>query len=191
MNRNFNFINSFINVSEETFLELDKITEFKKVKAGTQLVKLHEVPSKIYMLVSGVVRCYITTETGKEYNKSFYLPTTFVASLTALLKNKPSQFVFETLSDCKIYEIDYKKLMMLCQKHRAINNLYARVLETVYVKYEKRLVELMSLEAKDRYIALREQIPNVDTIIPQYQIASYLGITAVQLSRIRKKIEHY
>ncbi|WP_299554965.1 Crp/Fnr family transcriptional regulator [Seonamhaeicola sp.] len=191
MNRNFSFLNSFLNVSEETFLELEKITEFKRIKAGTQLVKLNEVPSKIYMLVSGIIRCYLTTEDGKEYNKSFYLPTSFVASLTALLKNKPSQMVFETLSDCKIYEIDYRELMALSQRDRAINNLYSKVLEFVYIKYERRLVELMSLDAKDRYLALKEQIPNVDDIIPQYQIASYLGITAVQLSRIRKKMDSY
>lgn len=188
MNPNFTFLNSFIDISEETFSELVSITDFNRVAAGTQIVKLGEVPSKVYMLVSGVVRCYLSTESGKEFNKSFYLPTSFVASLTALLRKKPSLFVFEALTDCKIYEIDYNKLMQLCEKNQNINNLYSRVLEIVYMKYEKRLVELISLEAKDRYLQLKKQIPDVDDLIPQYHIASYLGITAVQLSRIRKKI---
>ena len=99
-NKQADFINSFNDISEETTAELLKISEFKKISSGTELVKLNEVPSKIYMLVSGLVRCYLITESGKEFNKSFYLPIGFVGSLTALIKRKPSLFVFEALSDC-------------------------------------------------------------------------------------------
>ena len=141
------------------------------------------------MLVSGLVRCYLITESGKEFNKSFYLPIGFVGSLTALIKRKPSLFVFEALSDCKLYEVDYYKLIELCKNNEQVNMLYSKVLEVVYVMYERRLIELISLDAKGRYLALRKQIPKVDELIPQYHIASYLGITPVQLSRIRKKLD--
>lgn len=187
--KNFDFLNSITDVSEAIFEQLISISEFKEVPEGTQLVKLNETPTKIYMLVSGLIRCYLTTEEGKEFNKSFYLPVCFVGSLTALMQKKPSLFVFETLSDCKLYELEYAKLKALCENNIQLNALYSKVLEGVYTKYEKRLVELISLDAKGRYLALRKQIPNVDTIIPQYHIASFLGITPVQLSRIRKKID--
>lgn len=188
-NKQAEFINSFNSISEETTTALLKISEFKIISSGTELVKLNEVPSKIYMLVSGLVRCYLITESGKEFNKSFYLPIGFVGSLTALIKRKPSLFVFEALSDCKLYEVDYYKLMELCKNNEQVNMLYAKVLETVYVMYERRLIELISLDAKGRYLALQKQIPKVDELIPQYHIASYLGITPVQLSRIRKKLD--
>lgn len=187
INKNQAFLSLFSKVPDESFIELQKISEFKTIAAGTQIVRLGEVPSKMYMLRSGVIRCYLSTESGKEFNKSFYLPITFVASLTALIKEKPSLFVFETITECKLYEIDYRKFMKLCKKEPSINELYARVLEAVYMKYEKRLVELISQNAKERYSALQKQIPEVDELIPQFHIASYLGITPVQLSRIRKK----
>lgn len=189
MNRNFTFLNSISNISEETFSEVKKISTFKRIEAGTQIVKLGDVPSKAYMLVSGIIRCYVITESGKEFNKSFYLPVSFAASLTALMKRKPSIFVFEALTDCKIYEIDYYKLMRLCDTNSKLKDLYTKVLEFLYVKYEKRLVESITLNATERYLQLKKEIPNVDKLISQYQIASYLGITAVQLSRIRKKID--
>ena len=81
MSRNFDFLNSIGKISEETFSELNKITEFKRIPAGTPIIKNEEIPSKIYLLVSGVIRCYLRTESGKEFNKSFYLPLSFVASL--------------------------------------------------------------------------------------------------------------
>lgn len=187
-NNNQVFLDKFVEVSEEAFLELQYISEFKKLEAGTQIVKLGEVPSKMYMLRTGIIRCYLSTESGKEFNKSFYLPTCMVASLTALLKGTPSIFVFETVTECKLYEVDYIKFKKLCAKKPKVNQLYTRVLESVYIKYEKRLVELISLDATERYIELQSQIPEVDELIPQYHIASYLGITPVQLSRIRKKL---
>ena len=112
-----------------------------------------------------------------------------MASLTALINKKPSFFVFETLSECKIYEIDYYELMKLGEDNISIKNLHIKVLEMVYFNYEKRLVDLISLDATGRYLELKKLTPNIDEIISQYHIASYLGITAVQLSRIRKKLK--
>lgn len=189
MNPNIEYLNSFANISEEMITELKKISVHKKIDAGTELVKLNEVPTKLYMLLSGLIRCYLSTESGKNFNKSFYLPLSFVGALTALLQKEPSKFVFEALEDSEVYEIDFDKFMNLCQNNQEINTMYSRILEGVYTKYEKRLVDLISLNATDRYLELKKQIPNVDKLIHQYHIASFLGITAVQLSRIRKKID--
>lgn len=191
MNPIIPFLNSFGNVSEEMFAELREISVYRKIDSGEQIVKLQEVPTKLYILLSGVIRCYLSTESGKDYNKSFYLPISFVGSLTALIKSKPSLFVFETLTACEVYEVDYKKFMDLCKENSGVNTLYSKVLEAVYMKYENRLMDLIALDAKGRYLELRKQVPMVETLIPQYHIASYLGITPVQLSRIRRKLDSY
>lgn len=188
MYRNHNLINSISDIPDDAIEQLKEVSQLKKIQEGTQLVRQNEVPTKAYILLSGIIRCYLSTESGKEFNKSFYLPITFVGSLTALMKKEPSFFVFESLTDCEIYEIEYSKFTKLNEQDSRFNLLYANILEGLYVKYERRLVELISLDAKDRYLALREQIPEVDRLIPQYHIASYLGITAVQLSRIRKNL---
>jgi len=189
LNRNFVFLNSFINISEETFGELQKISEFKVVKANTSLAKAGEVASKIYLLVSGIMRVFLSDESGKEYNKNFFMPPCFVGSYTSLIKGEPSKLTYETLTECKVYEIDFIHIIKLCKIDLEISNLYNKILEKIFMSYEERQLELISMNAKQRYLQLRKRMPDIDKMIPQYQIASYLSITPVQLSRIRKELK--
>lgn len=189
MNPNLIFLNSFLDVSEETFARLSNISVYKKLKAGEQIGKPFEVPSKIYMLISGVMRAYLSSESGKEFNKNFFMPFSFVGPFTGLIKKQPSKLVYEALTDCKVYEVDFNVFMNLCKNDIQISNLYNRVLEHVFIKYEERQLELISMDATERYLKLCKKIPEIENLVPQYQIASYLSITPVQLSRIRKKLK--
>ncbi|MFD2725916.1 Crp/Fnr family transcriptional regulator [Hyunsoonleella rubra] len=189
MQKQFNFLNSFGDISKETFAKLQNISKFRKFEADIQVAEFGKVPSKIYLLTSGVMRAYITSESGKEHNKSFFFQMSFAGSLTALIKKVPSEIVYETITACEVYEIDYYKLQALCKTDIEVNNLYSRILEQVFMRYEKRQLELISLDATQRYQKLKKDIPNIDVLVPQYHIASYLSITPVQLSRIRKKLK--
>jgi CRP-like cAMP-binding protein len=191
MNPNLVFLNSFLDVSEETYSKLVKISTYQKLEAGTQIAKPEEVPTKIYMLISGMMRAYLSDEKGKEFNKNFFMPFSFVGALTALIQKRPSKLTYETLTECKVYEVSFNDIEDLCKKDIRISNLYNRILEHVFIRYEERQLELISMNATKRYLKLRKKIPNIDTLIPQYQIASYLSITPVQLSRIRRKIKAY
>ena len=116
------------------------------------------------------------------------MPLSFVGSFTSIIKKQPSKLTYEALTDCKLYEIDFNKIVDLCEHDIQISNLYNKILEKIFMSYEERQLELISMDAKQRYLQLLKRLPNIDSMIPQYQIASYLGITPVQLSRIRKTI---
>lgn len=189
MNPNLVFLNSFLDVSEETFSQLAGIAVYRKLETGVQIGKSEEIPTKIYMLISGVMRAYLGSESGKEFNKNFFMPFSFVGAFTGLIKKQPSLLVYEALTDCKVYEVDFETFMALCKKDINVSNLYNRVLEHVFIKYEERQLELISMDAKQRYLRLCKRIPDIENLITQYQIASYLSITPVQLSRIRKKLK--
>lgn len=188
MNKYHTFLNSFTQISDDTFKKFQKISKFKIIEASKIYSDLGEIPSKVFMLTTGIMRVYLSTECGKEFNKNIFTPYSFVGSLTALIKNSPSELIYETLTDCKGYEIDFKKLRKLCNSDIEISILYNKILEYIFIKYEHRQLELVSLNATQRYLNLKKQIFNIDDLIPQYQIASYLNITPVQLSRIRKNI---
>ncbi len=188
MDTNYSFLNSFSNIDETTFSKLQKISTLITLEAGKPLIKAGESPKKIYLLISGMMRVYLSSEEGKEFNKKFFLPLSFVASLTALITKETSRLTYETLTDCKLYELNFDAFMDLVNNDLSISKLYIKALENIFMEYEKRQLELISMDATQRYLALKKEILDIDTLIPQYQIASYLSITPVQLSRIRKKI---
>lgn len=188
MNKNFNFLKSYFDVTEDTFLLLNEISKRKTFKANTAIAKVGKKPCKIYMLTSGIIRVFMISEAGKEHNKNIFSPISFVGSLTALTNNAPSELTYETLTECNVIEIDFGDLMQLCKTKLKVSNLYNRILEYVFSSYEKRQLEFLSLDATQRYLNLRKRISKIDDLIPQYQIASYLNITPVQLSRIRKNL---
>lgn len=184
-NKNFQFLNSIAPVSESLFRNLQTMSSFKRYEKGEIITHFDEIPTSAYMLIDGVMRAFIEDDSGKEYNKNLFTPISFVASFTSLLHNKPSQLCYQALTDCKTFQFDYREFLALCREDLQASILYSKILERVFVTYEKRNLELLSLNASQRYAQLRLRIPNIDVLIPQYQIASYLNITPVQLSRIR------
>ena len=170
--------------------KLQAIAKRRTVPAHIQLDRLDVTPTKIYLIISGVMRCYIISESGKECNKNFFFPFSFAASLKALISKKPSEIIYETLTETELYEINFQALMDMCKTDLEISNLYSRLLEYAFINYEKRQLELISMDATQRYSRLLQDVPNIDALVPQYHIASYLSITPVQLSRIRKKLKN-
>lgn len=191
MNANFVFLNSFAQIDEATFKKLQKITSYKTLGKHEIIAKEGEIPSqKVYMLISGIMRAYINAESGKQYNKKLFAPKSFVGPLTAIITKKQSGLTYETLTECKVFEVDFVTFLNMCKTDIKLSNLYNRALERIFIEYERRSIELMSLNATQRYLNLRQCIPNIDDLIPQFQIASFLNITPVQLSRVRKKLNY-
>jgi len=188
LNPNFIFLKSHFNVTEETFLLFQKISKPISLKAHVAIAKEGEMPSKVYLLTKGIMRVYFNSESGKEHNKNIFYPISFVGSLTALINKAPSELTYETLTECNVIEMDFAELMHLRETNLNVSNFYNSILEFVFASYEKRQLEFLSLDATQRYLNLRKRIPKIDDLIPQYQIASYLNITPVQLSRIRKNL---
>jgi len=191
MNANFVFLNSFAQIDEATFKKLDKIASFKILKKHEIIAEEDEIPyPSVYMLISGIMRAYINTESGKQYNKKLFTPKSFVGPLTAIITKKPSKLTYETLTECKVIEVNFVTFLEMCGTDIKLSNLYNKILENIFIEYEQRNLELMSMDATQRYLCLRKRIPNIDDLIPQFQIASFLNITPVQLSRVRKKLNY-
>ncbi|WP_040246958.1 Crp/Fnr family transcriptional regulator [Psychroserpens mesophilus] len=188
-NPGFDFLKSNFNVSKETFVILKNLSTKKTLTSGDKTIAQGGMSNNLYFLTSGLMRSVRISERGKEYTKNLYSPISFVGPFSSILTKKPSLLTYEALTDCIVYEVDYEDFFKLTQTVIEISNLYNRVLEYLFLIYEQKQFESISLNATERYQLLKSRIPDIDKQIAQHQIASYLNITPVQLSRIRKELK--
>ncbi len=184
----FDFVNSFHPIPESTFKQIYEFSRLKRFGPNEKLIDLGDTPQKIYLIVKGVIRSYVILDNGKEITQSIFVPKMFFTSFKALIKRMPSNSIYETISECCIFEVDYALFTKLCKSDLQVMTLYTKYLEYIIFDESDKYIEIVSFNAKERYLSLRNRIPDIDNLMPQYHIASYLGVSPVQLSRIRSKL---
>ncbi|MFK8059608.1 MAG: Crp/Fnr family transcriptional regulator [Polaribacter sp.] len=183
-----NTIEKFATLSKDSKKSLYSLGKPISLKKGDYIAEAGSIPENIYILKSGVARSYFTDKKGKEYTRNIFTSIRAVGPLGALILNKPSKFSYDCLSDCELIVVNFKQFKKLTTNNIEIGNFYAKVLEYVFLELESKVYDLSVLNATERYLKLKRNNPNIENLIPQYHIASFLNITPVQLSRIRKEI---
>ena len=174
--------------SEEFAEKLTNSLEKKFYKKNDNIIELGETPSKFYILKEGVVRSYVIGPNGKEHIKILHKSICIFAPLTALVKKEASTLIFDCLTDCEILEGNYYDFLTLTNSDLEFSTFYIKILEGGYINSENKIYDLSVLDSTERYIKLKKEIPDIENLIQQYHIASYLNITPTQLSRIRKEL---
>lgn len=140
----------------------------------------------ILFVAEGLLRSYYISPKGEEVNKHFFLAGSLAAPLTSLVTGAPSPVYIGALESSRILQARYRDVLSLYEEYPVLNKVGRVAVELAWVAKERRETQLIMLDARQRYRAFQEEYPGLERRIPQYQVASYLGITPVQLSRIRK-----
>ncbi|WP_160137796.1 Crp/Fnr family transcriptional regulator [Chryseobacterium sp. c4a] len=181
-------INSYYPLSEETSEALMDICSEERYKKNELLLEAGNMARFYYFIKSGLIGYYTTDEEGNNIYKIFFEENSFVASTAAIIKNEPSDFSIIALEDCSVIKYPVKAFRELLEKHHDLALFHLRYLEKNWVvKKEPLEVSLKFETAKQRYLLLLEN-KSLYVRLKQHHIASYLGITPTQLSRIRKEI---
>lgn len=174
-------------ITEDAWVDMQCLFEPLELRRNDYLVREGSRVSHCYMLTEGVVRVYFNKE-GNEYNKSFFIPGMFPTPLTALLSDSPSVLSFQALLPSQFIKFSFKKYKGLFKKHRCLESLMLGILEQEWIKKERHDIRMVTNDATTNYMIFRQEYPELENQIPQYHIASYLGITPIQLSRIRARL---
>ena len=176
----------FILSDESKTLIANKIVEVE-LKKGTIILESDKIEKKLYFIRSGVVRAF-TINDGDEVTFWFGEEGSSIISMRSYVENKTSYESIELLEDCILYEIKISDLNNLYETNLEIANWGRKLAEIELIKTEERLIELQLGTASDRYSKLLQNNPSIINRVKLGYIASYLGISQVQLSRIRAGI---
>ncbi|MEK5235253.1 Crp/Fnr family transcriptional regulator [Paenibacillus sp. FSL L8-0470] len=156
----------------------------KRIPKGVTLIQAGQLVKHVYFCTMGLFRLYYTLQDGREYNVAFTVENDFATSYGAMVMGTPSFFTIEAMEDSAVIEISYDMLKELVDESRAWERFVCKSVERLYIRKEERERELLYLSAKERYDVFLVKYPGLGQRIPQYHIASYLGITPVSLSRL-------
>lgn len=184
-----NFIKNLLpSVSNKNLISVLKKATLRKFKKGDVLFKEGQIPKSFYIVKTGIIRGFVIDKNGKErINRLYFSPNT-CGPLSELIQQIPTESIHDCLTNCELVEFDYLGLKELANNDLQISLLNVATLERSFIRSYQRTNDLTILDATERYLKLKKTVPNIDNLIQQYHIASYLNITPVQLSRIRKKL---
>jgi len=175
-------------VTDEAWQDMSSLFIPKTLERNEFLYKEGDRPHYGSMLVKGVLRVFYTRADGVEYNKNFFIPGMSPTPITALITGQPCAISFQALTEAEVVMFSFSKFSELMEKHPSLAIMYRKILEQLWVEKEMNEIQMVTNDALTNYKIFRSQFPGLEQLIPQYHIASYLGITPIQLSRIRSQM---
>lgn len=181
------YISKIVNLNEIEKEVIKAEIPVKTFKKGTILLREGQVSRRAFFNIKGCVRSYYLLD-GEEKTTFFYLENQFVTSMKSFTQKIPSTHYLECLEDSVLCVLSYEKEQELLQRFPKFESLSRILLEEELGNYQEMLSLYMIANPEKRYLNLLKYRPELRERIPQYQLATYLGITAESLSRIRKRI---
>ncbi|MEQ8287752.1 Crp/Fnr family transcriptional regulator [Thalassospira sp.] len=155
---------------------------------GAQIIKQGEICKDVIFLRKGLAQMSYVTFEGKEWIKSFFAENAVMGSRRCQILGEASHFAITCLEDCEITAFPYDKLRLATSESPDLLAIFFDFNEQVSLRKEKREYEFLCLSAQDRYQGFIAEYANIVPRLTQAQIASFIGITPIALSRIRKRL---
>lgn len=142
----------------------------------------------VYVVLDGLVKMVYETADGQEWIKAFVSEDMLFASMSALLPGGQASFSACALQPTVVERLDYDVIAALAERHMAWQSLLARAFQLYGARKEARELSLLTQSAEQRYLAFLNEYPLIAARISQKDLASYIRITPVALSRIKARL---
>lgn len=165
-----------------------KLVKEKNIASGTFLLKPDEICQHTFFVEKGLFRLYSLSEDGKEHILQFASENWLLSDRDSVYFKEPSKFYIEAIENSMLIPMDeniFRKIAELSPNFSKKNEI---LLQNHIRHLNQRISLLLSASAKKRYLEFIKLYPDLQLRIPQWMVASYLGITPESLSRVRRNL---
>ena len=156
------------------------------IPSKTILLEEGKIADRLYLIHKGCLRLFFYNE-GKDITFQFFFEGDFVASFDSLYRRKPSLFSLESIEPTEVSTIKRDDFYHIIEQRPSLKQIYEEKLIDRFHVYQQLFLSRIKNTPQQRYEELLKEYPDIIQRVPQHYIASYLGITPVSLSRIRKR----
>ena len=177
---------SFSDTEIRTFIEAFQV---KKIKKRQFIIQPDFVATHRNYVVKGALRGYTVADGGQENTIQFAIEDWWISDYNSYIYQKPAMFVM-ALEDSVLLQIDHRAEEQLKQSGQKFETFFRIMGERSTAYMQRRIIRNLTLNAEERYEEFIKNYPLIAQRVPQYTLASYLGMTTESLSRIRNKRVH-
>ncbi len=181
-------LSKHISLSDEEAAQLMTYFEPKALKKKAYLCRVGEIFREATFVDQGCFVTYSFDKNGKTHVAQVASEGWWAGDIYSFLTQKPSDYFVESLENSKVLQISKARLETLYLEVPKMERYFRIIIQNAYISMRERMMSAMSKPAAQRYMEFLEAYPGLDQRVPQYVVASYLGIRPEFLSRIRKKL---
>lgn len=171
------------------FEKLEAHARYIEVSAQHELMSVNQIPKDFYVIKQGLVRAIFLTYEGKEYSKEFFWENDIVFAMRRLITGQPLPYRVVTVESCQLYQIPLAAYKNLVSSHSEWKDYHIKQVEA-HLLFKEIKEELLLLNSNEQKVErVYELFPNFVQRVPATLLASYLGLTPVSLSRIKKRLQ--
>jgi CRP-like cAMP-binding protein len=181
-------INNIIPIPQNMWKEVETLLNKRELKKNEFVVRENQKSNIEIFVVKGVIRGFYLANSGSEINVSFYRDNELVCPYFARTINGKSIINLQAITPSLILEVEQDTLKSVRHKYHELLKYSSFVVEDELKRKTQSEIFLLIKDAEERYRMFQQMYPGLENRISQFHIASFLRITPVSLSRLRKKI---
>ena len=186
-NKVHQIIQSVFPISKRSSDKINSLVAFKNVQKGEAIVNVEQPNNLEYFVLEGVQKSFLHNPDGEETTLSFFMSGSILPPFTTRVKDGRSLMNFKALTPGVLASFNANEFEKLMIEDLEIRNFGNTVLRNELARMVQKEIALASLPSVQRLELLRTTYPNLENLVPHTDIASYLGITPISLSRLRSK----
>ena len=182
-------ISRYVTFDADELEIFDSLLQYKAVPKKTIMLQVDEMCSFEAFVIKGCVRKYYIDANGFEVILQFAIENAWISDISfSNYEDKPSRVYIETLEDCKFFMFSPETKEELFSKAPKFERAFRILVQRSLAVTQDRLFNTISKTATEKYLEFLEHYPTLSQRVAQHYIASYLGISAEFLSKVRTKI---
>lgn len=139
-------------------------------------------------VVSGCLRSFFIAADGSEQTIQFAVEDWFISDFNSFLTQEPGQLYVEAIEPTEILQLEYHATEALCDAHPIFDRYFKMTAQKAFAFAQNRMLSNLRDSAADRFLEFKSRYPDIVNRVPQYALASYLGMRPEFLSKIRKQL---
>ena len=181
------YVEKFVRLTENEKIEFTSRFKETRIKKRQFIVQPDFVPKCRYFVIKGVLRAYVIGDEGKDHTIQFAMENWWISDFNSYINQQPASMFVVALEDCILLQISFEDEQILKALNHKFETFFRSKAELSTAFMQSRIITNLTRSAKERYDLFIKSHPKLAQRVPQYALASYLGITTQFLSKIRNQ----